>query len=217
MTTSAASTKPTTILRFGPIRFAQEAWSNLSKNYNVKIVESEATGREEFLKELKSGKYKDVDYITRTFESVKQTGLVDKELLTELTKNTQLKAISHNGAGYDQVDAVACGEFNIQLSNVSSAVDDATADTNIYLMIGALRNFGDSQLRIQRGLWPKSKCGGTAIGHDPEHKVLGILGMGGIGRAVRDRAKPFGFSKIIYYNRRQLSAELEGGAELLLK
>jgi D-3-phosphoglycerate dehydrogenase len=42
--------------------------------------------------------------------------------------------------------------------------------------------------------------------------VLGILGLGGIGRAVRDKARVFGFSKILYHNRNRLSPELEGDA-----
>ncbi|KAH3668280.1 hypothetical protein OGAPHI_002034 [Ogataea philodendri] len=201
------------VLRFGPVRFAQEAWAELAAKPNVEVVESSASSRDEFVKELKSGKFKDVDIIARTFESVKQTGLVDKELLSLLKETTQLKAISHNGAGYDQVDAVECGELGIQVSNVPSLVDAATADSHIYLLLGALRNFQLSTLNLLKGKWPTSKCAGTPIGHDPEGKVLGIYGMGGIGRAVRDRAKPFGFKKIIYHNRNRLAAELEGGAE----
>ena len=41
------------------------------------------------------------------------------------------------------------------------------------------------------------------FGHDPEGKVLGILGMGGIGSAVARRAVAFDF-KIQYHNRRRL-------------
>ncbi len=36
--------------------------------------------------------------------------------------------------------------------------------------------------------------------HDPEGKVLGIIGMGGIGSALAKRASAFDM-KIIYYNR----------------
>lgn len=47
-----------------------------------------------------------------------------------------------------------------------------------------------------------------ALGHDPQGKVLGILGMGGIGRAVARRAGVFGM-KVKYHNRTRLSEELE--------
>lgn len=44
------------------------------------------------------------------------------------------------------------------------------------------------------------------LGHDPEGKTLGILGMGGIGSAVARRALAFDF-KIQYHNRHPLSPD----------
>lgn len=45
------------------------------------------------------------------------------------------------GAGYDQIDIAPCTERDIRVSNVPTAVDDATADTNMFLILGALRGF----------------------------------------------------------------------------
>lgn len=50
-----------------------------------------------------------------------------------------LKYICHNGAGYDNIDVTACSERNIAVSSTPVAVNDATADVGIFLMIGALR------------------------------------------------------------------------------
>lgn len=50
------------------------------------------------------------------------------------------------------------------------------------------------------------------LGHDPQGKVLGILGMGGIGRNLKKKAAAFGMTTI-YHNRSKLSEELSGGAE----
>lgn len=50
------------------------------------------------------------------------------------------------------------------------------------------------------------------LGHDPQNKVLGILGMGGIGRNLMKKAAVFGMSTQ-YYNRTKLSDELSGGAK----
>ena len=44
------------------------------------------------------------------------------------------------------------------------------------------------------------------LGHDPEGKILGILGMGGIGGALARRAVPFDM-KIQYHNRRPIAPE----------
>lgn len=47
---------------------------------------------------------------------------------------------------------------------------------------------------------------GVPMGIDPEGKVLGILGMGGIGKAVAKRMLGFDM-KIQYHNRSRLDAE----------
>jgi lactate dehydrogenase-like 2-hydroxyacid dehydrogenase len=50
-----------------------------------------------------------------------------------------LYALAHEnlrpGAGYDQIDVDACTKHDVRVSNVPTAVDDATADTN---MVGSL-------------------------------------------------------------------------------
>jgi len=121
-----------------------------------------------------------------------------------------LKFLCHNGAGYDAIDVPACTSVGVHVSNTPGAVDDSTADTGIFLMLGALRNFSVSQAALRRGEWRGKEL--PALGHDPQGKVLGIVGMGGIGRNMARKARVFGMS-IKYYNRRQLSKEEEDGAE----
>lgn len=91
-----------------------------------------------------------------------------------------------------------------------TAVDDATADTTMFLILGALRNFNTGMQALREGKWIGQPA--PALGHDPQGKVLGILGMGGIGRNLKKKAEVFGM-RVIYHNRRELSEELSGGAE----
>jgi len=142
----------------------------------------------------------------RTFASVSITGLIDTDLVAALPSS--LKYLCHNGSGYDQVDVAACTAKGIRVSNVPTAVDDATADVNLFLIIGAIRGLNRGMAGLRRGEWLK----GCKLGHDPEEKVLGILGMGGIGRALKKRTDALGM-KTIYHNRNRLSEELEEGAE----
>lgn len=102
----------------------------------------------------------------------------------------------------------ACTAKGIRVSNVPTAVDDSTADVNLFLIIGAIRRFNRGMVGLRRGEWLK----GCKLGHDPQEKVLGILGMGGIGRALKKRTDAMGM-KTIYHNRNKLSEELEEGAE----
>lgn len=117
-----------------------------------------------------------------------------------------LKYICHNGAGYDNIDIAACTKRNIAVSSTPVAVNNATADVGIFLMIGALRQayvpiaalragkylhiYSDSDsdfnLNLDKYLTASLEIGQwqgqTTLGNDPQGKVLGILGMGGIGR-----------------------------------
>ena len=76
-------------------------------------------------------------------------------------------------------------------------------------MLGALRRITIPFTAVRKGEWRGKNFG---LGYDPEKKVLGILGMGGIGRAVAHRAKAFGM-EIQYHNRNPLPADQAGGAK----
>jgi lactate dehydrogenase-like 2-hydroxyacid dehydrogenase len=114
------------------------------------------------------------------------------------------------GAGYDQVDVKPCTQRGIRVSNVPTAVDDATADINMFLMLGALRGLNTSMTSLREGKWRGQPA--PPLGHDPEGKLLGILGMGGIGRNLRKKAEAFSM-RIQYHNRNPLSEELAGSAK----
>lgn len=110
------------------------------------------------------------------------------------------------------MDVHACSARNppVWVSNVPTAVDDATADVNIFLILGALRNFNTGMNALREGKWRGNPA--PPLGHDPQGKVLGILGMGGIGRNLKKKAEAFGM-KVIYHNRRKLSDEMSAGAK----
>jgi glyoxylate reductase len=169
-------------------------------------VVPKATNRAEFLAECKSGALDGVVVAYRTFDSIAVTGNVDAELLSALPPS--LRFVCHNGAGYDSVDVAASTARGIRVSNAPTAVDDATADIAVFLMLGALRNLNPSVLSLRRGEWRGKADALPALGHDPQGKVLGILGMGGIGRNMAKKALVFGM-KVRYYNRTRLDGEIE--------
>ncbi|KAL2814857.1 D-isomer specific 2-hydroxyacid dehydrogenase [Aspergillus cavernicola] len=195
------------ILLLGSIVHAHKTWASLSSIGD--LITPTATNRADFIAECKSGALDGVVVAYRTFDSVAITGLIDEELVSALPKS--LTFLAHCGAGYDQISTQACTarEPPILVSNVPTAVDDATADVNMFLILGALRNFNAGMHALREGKWRGSPL--PRLGHDPENKVLGILGMGGIGRNLKKKAEAFGM-KVIYHNRRELDGDLSAGA-----
>lgn len=169
--------KPTVLL-IGDLTHTNKEWEALSSKYNLK--EFRTGTREKFLSNIKSGEYDDVVGLYRSNTSTSETGPFDAELVSRLPKS--LKFICHNGAGYDNIDTKAVNERQINVSSTPVAVDDATADTGIFLMLGALRQAHIPLTALREGKWR----GETPIGHDPKGKTLGILGMGGIGRVSQN-------------------------------
>lgn len=123
------------------------------------------------------------------------------------------------GAGYDDIDVesakkhsilVSCHDQRIrgkilkrQVTHTPSAVDNATATTAVYLIISAMRQFAKAEVACRANQWKKQ----LPLARDPEHKTLGIIGMGGIGTVTARRMALGWGMKVIYHNRRKLASE----------
>ncbi|KAJ7928465.1 hypothetical protein B0H13DRAFT_2228920 [Mycena leptocephala] len=146
--------------------------------------------RTDFLQGFKpSGKYDGVVGMFRDNTSAEQIGFFDKEIVDGFPPS--VKWIAHNGAGYDQIDVLACKAKGITVSNTPGAVDDASATTALYLLISTVRQFA-----ITPGLSTKT--------HDLTGRTLAILGLGGIGLRLAELAHAFPM-RIIYHSRNKVA------------
>lgn len=59
----------------------------------------------------------------------------------------------------------------MRVSNTPGAVDDSTADTALFLLLGAMRGFNSSMFSLREKKWRGEKL--PPLGHDPEGKTLG--------------------------------------------
>lgn len=134
---------------------------------------------------------------------------VDAELLD--AAGPRLRCVANVAVGYDNVDLAAARERGVVVTNTPGVLDDATADLTLALILAATRRVaeGDRLLRAGRHwTWGMGFMLGTGL----QGKLLGIVGLGGIGRKVGERARAFGM-RIAYSSRRAAPAEVEAALE----
>ena len=131
----------------------------------------------------------------------------DAETINKLSD--KVKIISNFAVGFGNIDIKAAKKKNIIVTNTPDVLTDATAEIAMLLLLGAARRATEGRKWVDQKNW--SWSANFLIGKQLTGKLLGILGMGRIGRAVAERAKSFGM-KIHYYNRKKLPSNLENGA-----
>lgn len=135
-------------LLIGKLVHTRKEWEGISQVAS-KLHEYPEGDRAHFIKRCKAGEYDGVFALYRSNDSNPLTGDFNEELLEVLPKS--LKFVCHNGAGYNNIDVTACSRRGIQVSSTPIAVNDATADVAIFLMLGALRNIHQSYSAVREG------------------------------------------------------------------
>ena len=128
--------------------------------------------------------------------------------------NGKLKIIATFSVGYDHINIKSAEQKKIIITNTPNVLNDAVAEITILLMLATCRKAYEGFSLVKSGKWKDTKVDfvNFVMGQSMTGKTLGIIGMGRIGRIVAKRAKAFGM-KIIYYNRKKLSDDLEEGAK----
>ncbi len=106
----------------------------------------------------------------------------DEDLLGEIGPRCEI-AVSAS-AGYNEFDIDWFTRAGMWFCNAVDAVSEATADMAIFLILAVVRNTTVAEKQARTGKW---KIGLTPSG-DPSGKVLGIVGLGGIGKYVAKKA-----------------------------
>lgn len=129
---------------------------------------------------------------------------VDEELLE--AAGAQLRCVANVAVGYDNVDTGAAARRGVVVTNTPGVLDDATADLTMALLLAATRRVAEGDRLVRAGrswAWGMSFMLGSSL----RGKLLGIVGLGGIGRRVAERARAFGM-EIAYHSRRPAPAEV---------
>ena len=119
-----------------------------------------------------------------------------RDLLGLLPK---LEIIALFGVGLDLVDLPAARERKLPVTNTPGSVAREVADLAIGMMLASMRQIIFADRFVREGRW---KQGPLPLGRSVHGKTLGVVGLGGIGRAIADRAVAFGM-RVVYYGPRR--------------
>lgn len=117
-----------------------------------------------------------------------------------------LKLIQQPSAGYEHIDIKACSERGIRVANAPTANTVSVAEHTIAMGLALLRKLVPANRSVREGRWEQM----TLQPYELAHKTWGLVGLGEIGRAVALRLRPFGLTKVLYYDPHQAPKEVEG-------
>jgi len=154
----------------------------------------------------------------RTNESEILSRIGDSEIVitnkTKITKEiiekaANIKYIGILATGYNVVDIEAAKEHNIPVTNVPNYSTMSVAQHVFALILEIGLHVGSHSEAVVNGQWSNSRdfCFWNYPLIELEHKTLGIIGFGSIGKKVAQIAISFGMNVVVYS--RTIKKELE--------
>jgi len=100
-----------------------------------------------------------------------------------------LLVIGRFGVGYDGVDVAACTNADVVLFITAGAVDYSVAEATVAWMLSLSHHVRTKDHLVRSGQWDARS---RWMGSELRDRTLGIIGFGGIGRAVQRMTEGFG-------------------------
>lgn len=117
---------------------------------------------------------------------------VEKVTAQVLTAAKNLRAISRNGTGINNIDLDAAREKGIRVLKTDGANARGVAELTFGLMLSLARSIPFSDRSLKTGGWERRK------GVELEGRTLGLIGCGKIGKIVARMALSFGMRVLAY-------------------
>jgi D-3-phosphoglycerate dehydrogenase / 2-oxoglutarate reductase len=116
---------------------------------------------------------------------------VDRAVLDRATK---LKLVARPGTGLDNVDVEYAKAKGVTVVNSPESLVEAVAEHVLGLMLAVSRKTVQADAGTKAGKWEKN----ALVGRELKGKVLGIIGLGRIGRRIGEVAKVVGMEILVY-------------------
>ncbi len=108
-----------------------------------------------------------------------------------VSKSENLLAIGRFGVGYDSVDVEACTAADVALITAVGAVDRSVAEATLGWMLALTHHVRAKDRLVREGRWHERT---EFMGKELRDRTLGVVGMGGIGRALVSLLSGFGMN-----------------------
>lgn len=150
----------------------------------------------------KNGIYIETNHIDKEelIENIKNYDVLVVRSNTKVTSDVleagakgNLKLVIRAGVGIDNIDLDYAKKVGIKVSNTPDASSDSVAELALGHMFSVARYIAVANYTMRNGQWNKKQYKGSEIAG----KILGIIGMGRIGKALAGKAEALGM-KIIY-------------------
>ncbi len=151
---------------------------------------------------MQHGKYIETNQLDKEelIENIKNYDVLVVRSNTKVTSDVleagakgNLKLVIRAGVGIDNIDLDYAKKVGIKVSNTPDASSDSVAELALGHMFSVARYIAVANYTMRNGQWNKKQYKGSEIAG----KILGIIGMGRIGKALAGKAEALGM-KIIY-------------------
>jgi len=122
---------------------------------------------------------------------VRSSTKVDEALLEA---GTRLRVVGRAGTGVDNIDVEAATERGILVVNAPAGNSNAVAEHTIAVILALARQLIPAVCSLKAGRWEKNNLQGIEV----RNKVLGLVGLGRIGRLVASKAKGLEMRVVAY-------------------
>lgn len=111
-----------------------------------------------------------------------------------LAAGTDLIVVGRAGIGLDNVDTATATARGVMVVNAPQSNILTTAEHTMAMLLAQARNIPQAHAALKQGRWERSRWEGVELAD----KVLGIVGLGRIGKLVAQRAHAFGMKIVAY-------------------
>lgn len=129
-----------------------------------------------------------------------------------IEKLARCRIIASAGIGYESIDLQAATDMGIVVTNTPDYCLDEVSDHTMALILACARKLPRVQKAVREGKWTTSHELRKVILPPMSHlrdQILGIIGLGRIGRSLTPKARGFGM-RVIAYSPHTSSEEMAG-------